>query len=79
LLDGETVGVASDIVEDVAGPAKGSWGVDHPLGVPDRSQMPPERGWFMKVEVRRRKGKITAVKPFPDRGGTSLETSARAL
>ena len=50
--DGDTVSVASDIVEDLGWPGKRPLRVDHPLGVPNRRQMPPERGWFMKVAVR---------------------------
>jgi hypothetical protein len=42
----------SDIVEDLGWPGKRPLRVDHPLGVPDRHQIPPERGWFMKVAVR---------------------------
>jgi len=50
--DGDTVGVASDIVEDLGWPGERPLRVDHPLGVPNWRQMPPERGWFMKVAVR---------------------------
>src|SRR6266404_9340486 len=49
--DGATVGVASDIVEDLGWPGKRPLRVDHPLGVPDRRQIPPERGRFMKAAV----------------------------
>ena len=46
------MGVASDIVEDLGWPGERPLRVDHPLGVPNWRQMPPERGGFMKVTVR---------------------------
>ncbi len=41
--DGDTVGVASDIVEDLGWPGKRPLRVDHPLGVPNRRQIPPAK------------------------------------
>src|SRR6476659_2182025 len=51
--DGDTVGVASDIVEDLGWPGKRPLRVDHPLGVPNRHQIPPERGWGYDPDVQK--------------------------
>src|SRR3981189_2342300 len=50
--DGDTVGVASYIVEDLGWPGERPLRVDHPLGVPNWRQMARERGRFMKGAVR---------------------------
>src|SRR6266851_2805150 len=63
--DGDTVGVASDIVEDLGWSGKRPLRVDHPLGVPDRRQIPPERGRFMKVAVRGEKVQLPSGERLP--------------
>ena len=63
--DGDTVGVASDIVEDLGWPGKRPLREDHPLGVPDRRQIPPERGRFMKVAVRGEKVQLPSGERLP--------------
>ena len=63
--DGDTVGVAPDIVEDLGWPGKRSLRVDHPLGVPDRRQLPPERGRFMKAAVRGEKVQLPSGERLP--------------
>jgi len=35
------------------------------LGVPNRRQIPPERGWFMKVAVGGEKVQLTRAHAFP--------------
>src|SRR6202022_1260999 len=50
--DGDTGGVASDIIEDLSWPGERPLRVDNPLGLPNGHQIPAERGWFMKVAVR---------------------------
>src|SRR6266853_1822624 len=63
--DGDTVSVASDIVEDLGWPGERPLRVDHPLGVPNRRQIPPERGWFMKVAVGGEKVQLTGGEGLP--------------
>jgi hypothetical protein len=77
--DGDTVGVASDIVEDLGWPGKRPLRVDHPLGVPDRHQIPPERGRFMKMAVRGEKVQLPSGECLPQvSAGTSPGTFATA-
>src|SRR5215472_15000082 len=60
--DGDTVSVASDIVEDLGWTGERLLRVDHPLGVPNRHQIPPERGWFMKLAMRGEELQLTGDK-----------------
>jgi hypothetical protein len=50
--DGDTVGIAPDVVENLRRPGEGPLGVDDPAGVPKRRQVTLERGGFMEVAVR---------------------------
>src|SRR5260370_40373729 len=63
--DGDTVGVASDIVEDLGWPGKRPLREDRPLGVPDRRQIPPERGRFMKAAVSGEKVQLPIAERLP--------------
>ena len=57
--DGDTVGIPPDIVENLCRPGEGPLRVDHPLGVPNRRQVTPERGGLMEVAVRGEEVQLT--------------------
>ena len=50
--DGNPVGISPNIIEDLSRPGERPLGIDHPLGLPDRRQVAPERRRLVKVAVR---------------------------
>ena len=50
--DGDAVGIAPDIVENLCRPGERPLRIDHPLGLPGRRQVTPERRRLMQVAMR---------------------------
>jgi len=60
--DGNAVGIAPDVVENLLRPGERPLRVDNPIGLPGRRQVTPERGRLMQVTMRGEKVQVTSGK-----------------
>ena len=78
--DGNSMRIATDILEDLLGTGKGWFGVDHPLGLPRRLQMGGKDWWRVlmcsrsgsRIRNRKRDGKARRITDITSTGERCL-------